>query len=266
MPARTASRAISSRWWTTGRRRTASRPRQRDTVDIGNGDVLIAAITSCTNTSNPGVLLAAGLLAKKAVEKRPHREAAHQDVARTGLARGHRLPDPGGAAALSRQARLLAVAAYGCTTCIGNAGDLAPEINDAITGNDLVVRGRAVGQSQFRGAHPSEPQGELPRRRRRSSSRMRSPAPCCKDLADRAARHRAQNGPVYLQRHLADVARDRGGDELRQATRPSYRAPLRRPRQRESDVERHRGHRPDRSTTGRNRRTSPSRRFSTASR
>jgi aconitate hydratase len=48
-------------------------------ITLGHGDVLIAAITSCTNTSNPGVMLAAGLLAKKAVEPRPAREAAHQD-------------------------------------------------------------------------------------------------------------------------------------------------------------------------------------------
>ena len=64
-------------------------------VSIGNGDVLIAAITSCTNTSNPGVLLAAGLLAKKAVERGLTVQAAHQDVARAGLAHGHRLPDQG---------------------------------------------------------------------------------------------------------------------------------------------------------------------------
>ena len=75
-------------------RRAAESPTRPTTASTSrNGDVLIAAITSCTNTSNPGVLLAAGLLAKKAVGARPHGEAAHQDLARAGLARGHRVPD-----------------------------------------------------------------------------------------------------------------------------------------------------------------------------
>ena len=94
-----------------------------------HGDVLIAAITSCTNTSNPGVLLAAGLLAKKAVEQgltvKPH--------VKTSLAPGSRVVTE-----YLTKAGLLPyldklgfnVAAYGCTTCIGNAGDLAPEINE----------------------------------------------------------------------------------------------------------------------------------------
>ena len=123
--------------------------------------MLIAAITSCTNTSNPGVLLAAGLLAKKAVEAgltvKPH--------IKTSLAPGSRIVTE-----YLTKAGLLPyleklgfnVAGYGCTTCIGNAGDLTPEINEAITKNDLVVRRRAVGQPQFRGAHPSQPQGQLP--------------------------------------------------------------------------------------------------------
>jgi aconitate hydratase len=117
-------------------------------IDIGNGDVLIAAITSCTNTSNPGVLLAAGLLAKKAVEKgltvKPH--------IKTSLAPGSRVVTD----YLTRAGLLpyldqlgFSLAAYGCTTCIGNAGDLAPEINDAITGNDLVCAAVLSGNRNF---------------------------------------------------------------------------------------------------------------------
>src|SRR5512135_778215 len=98
-----------------------------DGTDIGSGDVLIAAITSCTNTSNPGVLLAAGLLAKKAVELgltvKPH--------IKTSLAPGSRVVTE-----YLTKAGLLPyleklgfnVAAYGCTTCIGNAGPLAQSI------------------------------------------------------------------------------------------------------------------------------------------
>jgi aconitate hydratase len=124
-------------------------------VDIGNGDVLIAAITSCTNTSNPSVLLAAGLLAKKAVEKgltvKPH--------VKTSLAPGSRVVTD-----YLTKTRLLPylqqlgfdVAAYGCTTCIGNAGDLAPEINDAITSNDLVCAAVLSGNRNFEARiHPN---------------------------------------------------------------------------------------------------------------
>ena len=124
-------------------------------VAIGSGDVLIAAITSCTNTSNPGVLLAAGLLAKKAVERgltvRPH--------IKTSLAPGSRVVTD----YLTRTGLLpyleqlgFAVAAYGCTTCIGNAGDLSPEINDAIVSNDLICAAVLSGNRNFEARiHPN---------------------------------------------------------------------------------------------------------------
>jgi aconitate hydratase len=123
--------------------------------DVGSGDVLIAAITSCTNTSNPGVLLAAGLLAKKAVEKgltvRPH--------IKTSLAPGSRVvTDYLTKAGLLPYLEQLGfnVAAYGCTTCIGNAGDLAPEINEAITGKDLVCAAVLSGNRNFEARiHPN---------------------------------------------------------------------------------------------------------------
>jgi aconitate hydratase len=119
-----------------------------DGLELRNGDVLIAAITSCTNTSNPGVLLAAGLLAKKAVEAglkvRKH--------VKTSLAPGSRVVTE-----YLEKAGLLpyleklgfAVAAYGCTTCIGNAGDLTPEINQAIEANDLVCAAVLSGNRNF---------------------------------------------------------------------------------------------------------------------
>jgi len=124
-------------------------------VDIGNGDILIAAITSCTNTSNPSVLLAAGLLAKKAVEKgltvKPH--------IKTSLAPGSRVVTD-----YLTKTKLLPylerlgfdVAAYGCTTCIGNAGDLTPEINDAIASHDLVCAAVLSGNRNFEARiHPN---------------------------------------------------------------------------------------------------------------
>jgi aconitate hydratase len=122
---------------------------------LQNGDVLIAAITSCTNTSNPTVLLAAGLLAKKAVK-------AGLSVAphiKTSLAPGSRmvteyLKDTG----LLRYLEKLgfSVAGYGCTTCIGNAGDLAPELNAVITENDLVCAAVLSGNRNFEARiHPN---------------------------------------------------------------------------------------------------------------
>ncbi len=124
-------------------------------VNVRNGDVLIAAITSCTNTSNPGVLLAAGLLAKKAVEKglkvSPH--------IKTSLAPGSRIVTE-----YLEKAGLLPyleklgffVAGYGCTTCIGNAGDLTPEINELITQNDLICAAVLSGNRNFEARiHPN---------------------------------------------------------------------------------------------------------------
>ena len=124
-------------------------------LEIRNGDVLIAAITSCTNTSNPGVLLAAGLLAKKAVAAgltvKPH--------IKTSLAPGSRIVTEylGKAGLLPYLEKLgFNVAAYGCTTCIGNAGDLTPEINEAITKNDLICAAVLSGNRNFEARiHPN---------------------------------------------------------------------------------------------------------------
>ena len=137
------------------RRRHGAARAKASGVTIGNGDVLIAAITSCTNTSNPSVLLAAGLLAKKAVEAgltvKPH--------VKTSLAPGSRIVTE-----YLEKAGLLPyleklgfyLAGYGCTTCIGNAGDLAPEINEVITKNDLIGAAVLSGNRNFEARiHPN---------------------------------------------------------------------------------------------------------------
>src|SRR5687767_6319276 len=129
--------------------------RSFDGTEIRNGDVLIAAITSCTNTSNPGVLLAAGLLAKKAVELglrvKPH--------IKTSLAPGSRVVTEylTKAGLLPYLEKLgFAVAAYGCTTCIGNAGPLAQPIEEAIVKNDLVCAAVLSGNRNFEARiHPN---------------------------------------------------------------------------------------------------------------
>jgi aconitate hydratase len=126
-----------------------------DGLSIRNGDVLIAAITSCTNTSNPSVLLAAGLLAKKAV-KAGLKVKKH---IKTSLAPGSRIVTE-----YLQKTELLpyleelgfTVAAYGCTTCIGNAGDLTPEINEAIYTNNLVCAAVLSGNRNFEARiHPN---------------------------------------------------------------------------------------------------------------
>ncbi len=124
-------------------------------VDLGSGDVLIAAITSCTNTSNPGVLLAAGLLAKKAVEK-GLKVAPH---IKTSLAPGSRVvTDYLTKAGLLTYLEQLGfyLAGYGCTTCIGNAGDLTPAFNESIQSNDLVAAAVLSGNRNFEARiHPN---------------------------------------------------------------------------------------------------------------
>jgi aconitate hydratase len=117
-------------------------------VEIGHGDVLIAAITSCTNTSNPSVLLAAGLLAKKAVAKglrvKPH--------IKTSLAPGSRVVTEylTNAGLLEPLAQLgFSLAGYGCTTCIGNSGPLDAMLEEAIVKNDLVAAAVLSGNRNF---------------------------------------------------------------------------------------------------------------------
>ena len=117
-------------------------------VDVRHGDVLIAAITSCTNTSNPSVMLAAGLLAKKAVEK----GLTIRPVVKASLAPGSRVvTDYLEKAGLQRYLNELGfdLVGYGCTTCIGNSGPLDPGIEEAISQNDLVGASVLSGNRNF---------------------------------------------------------------------------------------------------------------------
>jgi aconitate hydratase len=121
---------------------------------IGHGAVVIAAITSCTNTSNPSVLVAAGLVAKKAVEK----GLSVAPQVKTSLAPGSRvvteyLTKAGLIDPLSKLG--FNVIAYGCTTCIGNSGPLPGEVAKAVTGEDLVAAAVISGNRNFEGrVHP----------------------------------------------------------------------------------------------------------------
>ncbi|MEY4918443.1 MAG: Aconitate hydratase precursor, partial [Verrucomicrobiota bacterium] len=115
---------------------------------IRNGSVLIAAITSCTNTSNPSVMLAAGLLAKKAVE----RGLTVNSTVKASLAPGSRVvTDYLNATGLQPYLDKLGfnLVGYGCTTCIGNSGPLHPAIEDAIVKNNLVAAAVLSGNRNF---------------------------------------------------------------------------------------------------------------------
>src|SRR5262249_42207913 len=124
-------------------------------ADLHHGSVVIAAITSCTNTSNPSVMLAAGLLAKKAVE----RGLQSKPWVKTSLAPGSKvvtnyLKDAGLLPYLEKLRFNLV--GYGCTTCIGNSGPLPAEVSKAIEENHLVVASVLSGNRNFEGRVQSE--------------------------------------------------------------------------------------------------------------
>ena len=123
-------------------------------TDLGDGDVVIAAITSCTNTSNPSVLIAAGLMAKSAVEK----GLKVKKYVKTSLAPGSQvvseyLEKSGLQQYLDKIG--FNVAGYGCTTCIGNSGPLHPKIEEVIKSKNLLVASVLSGNRNFEGrVHP----------------------------------------------------------------------------------------------------------------
>jgi aconitate hydratase len=122
--------------------------------DMHHGDVVIAAITSCTNTSNPSVMLAAGLLAKKAAE----RGLTRKPWVKTSLAPGSKVvTDYLNAAGVMPYLEKLGfyLAGYGCTTCIGNSGPLEDNVTKAVSENDITVNAVLSGNRNFEGRiHP----------------------------------------------------------------------------------------------------------------
>ena len=120
----------------------------KSVATLRHGDVVIAAITSCTNTSNPSVMIAAGLLAKKAVEK----GLTIKSAVKTSLAPGSRvvteyLTKTGLQSYLDTLG--FQVVGYGCTTCIGNSGPLEPHLEESVSANDLVVASVLSGNRNF---------------------------------------------------------------------------------------------------------------------
>jgi len=122
----------------------------RPATEVSDGAVVIAAITSCTNTSNPGVMIGAGLLAKKALERGLHTK----HWVKTSLAPGSKVvTDYLAQAGLQRYLDELGfnLVGYGCTTCIGNSGPLPEEVAHAVAENDLVVAAVLSGNRNFEG-------------------------------------------------------------------------------------------------------------------
>jgi aconitate hydratase len=162
---------------------------------LRHGSVVIAAITSCTNTSNPYVLVAAGLLAKKAVEKGLQRPA----WVKSSLAPGSKVvTEYLEAAGLQKYLDQIGfnLVGYGCTTCIGNSGPLPQQVSDAVSGNDLVVASVLSGNRNFEGRINSEV---------RANYLMSPPLVVAFALAGemidmyKEPIGRGDNGPVYLK-------------------------------------------------------------------
>ena len=133
-----------------GKSEAARVPVEGKDHDIGDGDVVIAAITSCTNTSNPDVMVAAGLVARKANEK----GLKPKPWVKTSLAPGSQVvTDYLKKAGLQDDLNAIGfdLVGYGCTTCIGNSGPLAPPISAAINGNDIVAASVLSGNRNFEG-------------------------------------------------------------------------------------------------------------------
>jgi aconitate hydratase len=137
-----------------GRRTSTASLEDGSAVEIGDGSVVIAAITSCTNTSNPQVMLAAGLLAQKAVA----RGLSSKPWVKTSLAPGSRVVmDYYERAGLVEPLSALGfeLVGYGCTTCIGNSGPLLPGVSEAVGEGDLSVGAVLSGNRNFEGRiHP----------------------------------------------------------------------------------------------------------------
>ena len=182
--------------------------RRRASHDIGHGDVVIAAITSCTNTSNPSVLVAAGLVARKARALGLDPQALGQDQPRAGHRRWS--PTISTAPACPRISNAIGfdLVGYGCTTCIGNSGPLPEPIS---AGDQRERPRRRLGplrQPQFRGPRLA--------RRARQLSRLAAAGRrlCAQGHGDRGHGRRRRSAQatdgadVYLQGHLADERRD----------------------------------------------------------
>ena len=151
---RATARTVRSR---VCRTKAAAAPRRsrKPAKDVADGSVVIAAITSCTNTSNPSVLIGAGLLARNAVERGLQTQAVGQDLARARIESRHRLSREGRACSAYLDELGFNLVGYGCTTCIGNSGPLPADVAETVAEQDLIVAAVLSGNRNFEGRiHP----------------------------------------------------------------------------------------------------------------
>ena len=163
-----------------------------------DGSVAIAAITSCTNTSNPSVMIAAGLVAKHAVE----RGLSVNPTVKTSLAPGSRaVIDYLNNAELMPYLEALRfhLVGFGCTTCIGNSGPLPEPVAEAVQENDLVVAAVSERQPQLRGAHSSPGARQFPGLAASWSWPMRWPERSISTLPKTRLVMDINGEPVYLR-------------------------------------------------------------------
>ena len=188
-----------------------------ESFKLRHGAVVIAAITSCTNTSNPSVMVGAGLLAKKAVERGLQRKP----WVKTSLAPGSKVVteylDKAGLTEYLEQLRFNLVG-YGCTTCIGNSGPLPAAISEAITERRPGGLLGAVRQPQLRGPHPPRGADELPRQPAAGGG-LRAGRPHGHRPVRRAARRGQRRRARLPARHLALAAGDPRHDRAVRAVR-----------------------------------------------
>ncbi|MCC6466373.1 MAG: aconitate hydratase AcnA [Planctomycetes bacterium] len=154
---RVALSAMKAGWqkYLAGARKPGAAAPGKTQTGVQDGGVVIAAITSCTNTSNPYVLIGAGLLARNAVAK----GLSRKPWVKTSLAPGSRVAtDYLQKAGVMKDLEALGfhVVGYGCTTCIGNSGPLPAEVSKDVTGNDLMVASVLSGNRNFEGRVHSE--------------------------------------------------------------------------------------------------------------
>ena len=176
-------------------------------TELDHGHVVIAAITSCTNTSNPSVMIGAGLLARNAVE----RGLTVKPWVKTSLAPGSKV-----VMEYYERAKLIEplealgfhLVGYGCTTCIGNSGPLPEEISDVVNAEDLAVVSVLSRQPQLRGPHQPRREDELPRVAAAVRG-LRAGGDDGHRPARRAARHRQGRRGRLPQGHLAERRRGR---------------------------------------------------------
>ena len=204
--------------------------------DIKHGDVVIAAITSCTNTSNPSVMIAAGLLGEEGRREGPHGAAAREDQPRAGLARRDRLLRQGRPRRSTSKASASTRSATAARPASATAARCRSRSPQAIKGNDLVVSGVLSGNRNFEGRINPRREGQLPRQPA-AGGRVRPGRHDRHRLRERADRRGQRRRAGVPARHLADARRSAGGRRQVRAA-GDVRQPVRRRLGQESQVER----------------------------